>query len=239
VTAASAYDPLKSPWTAGTLNDSLEVASGGTLFLDEIGNLSLPLQAKLLGVLETMTVTRVGSDRPMKVDARVICATNLDPAQLRSPARFRQDLLYRVNTIEIHLPPLRERRADIPLIATHYAQLFARKYNRPELRFDAAALDRLQQYHWPGNVRELRHAIERLVILSEQGVPQLDSLPMGGVLLAPSAASHWDTLNLEELEKLAIQRAIARHQGNLSKAAQSLGLGRTTLYRKMTRHGLE
>ena len=211
-----------------------EVASGGTLFLDEIGNLSLPMQAKLLGALETMTVTRVGSDRPIKVDARVICATNLAAEELRAPHRFRQDLLYRINTIEIHVPPLRARLEDIPALVAHYGQLFARKYNRPEPRFDASALQQLKQYHWPGNVRELRHALERLVIMSEHGVPDIDS-----VLRARPAATQAATLNLEELEKQAIQKAIAQHQGNLSKAAQSLGLGRTTLYRKMTRYGIQ
>jgi DNA-binding NtrC family response regulator len=211
-----------------------EVATGGTLFLDEIGNLSLLTQAKLLGALETMTITRVGSDRPIKVDARVICATNLTSTQLRVPARFRQDLLYRINTIEIEIPPLRERVNDIPLIAAHYAQLFARKYNRPELRLDEAALERLKGYHWPGNVRELRHTIERLVILSEHGVT-----PPDGLLPAPQTGAEPETLNLQTLEKQAILKAIAQHQGNLSKAAQALGLGRTTLYRKMTRHGIQ
>ncbi len=212
-----------------------EVASGGTLFLDEIGNLSLQMQAKLLGALESRTVTRVGTDRPIKVDARMICATNLSQGELRSPARFRQDLLYRINTIEIVVPPLRERVEDIPAIAMHYAQLYARKYNKPEPRFDAASLERLKQYPWPGNVRELRHAIERLVIMSEHGSLRLDD-----VLFAPATpAAEPATLNLEALEKQAIQKAIAQHQGNLSKAAQALGLGRTTLYRKMTRYGLQ
>ena len=211
-----------------------EVAAGGTLFLDEIGNLSLPMQAKLLGALESMTVTRVGSDRPVKIDARVICATNLAAEQLRTPSRFRQDLLYRINTIEIQVPPLRERADDIPAIAAHYAQLYARKYNRPELRFDAAALGRLKEYPWPGNVRELRHAIERMVIMSEHGVVQLD-----GLLPVAARPTEPATLNLEALEKQAILQAIARHHGNLSQAAQSLGLGRTTLYRKMTRYGIE
>ena len=210
-----------------------EVATGGTLFLDEIGNLSLQMQAKLLGVLESMTIARVGSDRPIKVDARVICATNLSPASLREPGRFRQDLLYRINTIEIRVPPLRERTDDIPLIAAHYAALYARKYNKPEPHFDAAALERLRRYPWPGNVRELRHAIERMVIMSEHGSLQLDS-----ALFAAASAAEPATLNLEALEKQAIQKAIAQHEGNLSKAAQSLGLGRTTLYRKMTRYGL-
>jgi DNA-binding NtrC family response regulator len=210
------------------------VAAGGTLFLDEIGNLSLPTQAKLLGALETMTITRVGSDRPIKVDARVICATNLTSTELRAPTRFRQDLLYRINTIEIEIPPLRERVNDIPLIAAHYAQLFARKYNRPEPRLREDLLTRLKGYHWPGNVRELRHTIERLVILSEQGIPPLD-----GLLPAPQTGAEPETLNLHTLEKQAILKAIAQHQGNLSKAAQALGLGRTTLYRKMMRHGIQ
>ena len=211
-----------------------EVASGGTLFLDEIGNLSLPMQAKLLGALESMTVTRVGTDRPVKVDARVICATNLTPAELRVPSRFRQDLLYRINTIEIRVPALRERREDIPAIALHYARLYARKYNKSEPQLTSAAFERLQQYDWPGNVRELRHAIERLVIMSDHGPLQLE-----GVVPAAERPTELPTLNLEALEKQAIQRAIAQHEGNLSKAAQSLGLGRTTLYRKMSRYGLE
>ncbi len=211
-----------------------EVASGGTLFLDEIGNLSLPMQAKLMGALESMTVTRVGSDRPVKVDARVICATNLTAAQLRSPNRFRQDLLYRINTIEIHVPPLRERSEDIAAIAAHYARLYARKYGKPEPVFDAEALDRLRRYHWPGNVRELRHAIERTVILSENGKSTLE-----GLIPVSDTPAEADALNLKALEKQAILKAIAQHQGNLSHAAQSLGLGRTTLYRKMTRYGID
>lgn len=211
-----------------------EVASGGTLFLDEIGNLSLPMQAKLLGVLESMTIARVGSDRPIKVDARVICATNLTATELRSPSRFRQDLLYRINTIEIQVPPLRERTEDIAAIAAHYSRLYARKYNKLEPRFDSIEFDRLKRYHWPGNIRELRHAIERAVIMSEDGKPNFD-----GLIPVAQSSTQPATLNLEALEKQAILKAIAQHQGNLSQAAQSLGLGRTTLYRKMTRYGIE
>jgi two-component system response regulator HydG len=211
-----------------------EVAAGGTLFLDEIGNLSLQMQAKLLGALESRMITRVGSDRPIAVVARVICATNLSAQELRDPGRFRQDLLYRINTIEIRVPPLRERVDDIPLLVTHYAALYARKYSKPELRFNAATLESLCRYAWPGNVRELRHAIERAVIMSEQGAMLPDALPFA----TPRAAVS-ESLNLGELEKLTIQQAIAQAQGNLSKAAQSLGLGRTTLYRKMARYGLE
>jgi two-component system response regulator HydG len=212
-----------------------EVARGGTLFLDEIGNLSLAMQAKLLGALESMTVTRVGSDRPIKIDARLICATNLSATDLRASSQFRQDLLYRINTIEIRVPALRERVDDIPAIAAHFARIYARKYNKPEPGFDAAATRKLKQYSWPGNVRELRHVIERLVIMSERGTLHLDDLPFAA---APDVQEPV-ILNLEMLEKQAIQRAIALHQGNLSKAALSLGLSRTTLYRKMTRYELQ
>jgi two-component system, NtrC family, response regulator HydG len=211
-----------------------EIAQGGTLFLDEIGNLSLAMQAKLLGALESMSVTRVGSDRSTKIDARLICATNLSPLDLRAAAQFRQDLLYRINTIEIRVPALRERIDDIPALAVNFARIYARKYNKPEPGFDASAARKLKQYHWPGNVRELRHVIERLVIMSEGGALHLDDLP-----ISPPAAPEPVILNLEALEKEAIRKAISLHQGNLSKAAQSLGLSRTTLYRKMTRYELQ
>jgi two-component system response regulator HydG len=216
-----------------------EAAAGGTLFLDEIGNLSLTMQAKLLGALATMTVARVGSDKPVTVDARVICATNLTAEQLRDPKRFRPDLLYRINTIEIHIPPLRERPADIPLLVAHYGQLYARKYGRPELAVPAASMARLQQYRWPGNVRELKHAVERAVIMSENGSFPLDGIVLAPATPAPRAREVGVTLNLDELEKHTIQQAISQCQGNLTRAAQALGLGRTTLYRKMARHGLE
>ncbi|HEV2701273.1 MAG TPA: sigma-54 dependent transcriptional regulator [Steroidobacteraceae bacterium] len=209
-----------------------EIANGGTLFLDEIGNLSLKMQAKLLGALETKMITRLGSDRPIKIDSRVICATNLPAEQLRDPARFRQDLLYRINTIEIPVPPLRERIEDVPLLVAHYAALYAKRYGKPEPHFDPPALERLQHYPWPGNVRELRHVIERAIIMSDNRMAHLE-----GILPPPATDSA--TLNLEQLEKQAIQKAIAKHEGNLSKAAQSLGLGRTTLYRKMARYGIE
>ena len=215
-----------------------EAAAGGTLFLDEIGNLSLGMQAKLLGALETMTVARVGSDKPVRVDARVICATNLSPVQLRDPERFRQDLLYRINTIEIRIPPVRERTGDIPLLIAHYARHFAQKYGRPQLDIPAEALSRLQEYRWPGNVRELKHAVERAVIMSDNGSFPIDDVVFSAPPAAPRAAPP-ATLNLDELEKQAIQQAVDRYQGNLTRAAQALGLGRTTLYRKMARHGIQ
>jgi DNA-binding NtrC family response regulator len=213
-----------------------EIASGGTLFLDEIGNLSLQMQAKLLGALETRTITRVGADRALPVDVRVICATNLTAREMRDPARFRQDLLYRINTVELRLPPLRERREDITLLAEHFAQIYARKYGKPLLRIDAAAADRLRAWSWPGNVRELRHVIERAVIMSEHPSLQLDGMLPEAVADRPAAADM--PLNLDVLEKLAMERAMALHAGNLSRVAQTLGLSRSTLYRKMARHGL-
>jgi len=214
-----------------------EIAAGGTLFLDEIGNLTLPLQAKLLGVLQTGQVTRVGADKPVHVDARIVSATNMARDDLRDKLQFRQDLLYRINTVELHVPPLRERREDIGLLVDHYAQRFAKKYGKTMAPVEARTLEALREYPWPGNVRELVHAVERAVIMSEDS-----SLHLQDVLVqARTAAIPEDPqleLNLEALEKTAIRQAIAKHAGNMSKAAQELGLGRTTLYRKMSKHGL-
>jgi DNA-binding NtrC family response regulator len=197
------------------------------------------MQAKLLGALASRSVTRVGSDRPVPVDVRVLCATNLSPEEMRDPSRFRQDLLYRVNTIELHLPALRDRREDIPVLAEHFANHFARKYGKPRPRIDASALDRLCAYPWPGNVRELRHVIERVVILSERPVLQLDGVMPPAPPPRPAALEPSLPLNLDQLEKLAIERALTVHAGNLSRAAQALGLARATLYRKMAQHGLQ
>jgi len=212
-----------------------EVASGGTLFLDEIGNLSMQMQAKLLGALESRTVSRVGSDAPIAVDARIICATNMAPEDMLDKQQFRQDLLYRINTVEIRVPPLRERAGDIPLLVRHYAERFARKYEKPDLEIDAATLEKLGRYDWPGNVRELVHAVERAVIMTDGA-----ALTSAEFLVEKKHASSAEELdlNLEALEKRAIEQAIAKHRGNMSKAALELGLGRTTLYRKMARHGL-
>jgi DNA-binding NtrC family response regulator len=215
-----------------------EMASGGTLFLDEIGNLTLQMQAKLLGALETRRISRVGSDRAVPVDVRVICATNLTDTGLRDPARFRQDLLYRINTIELRIPPLRERSGDIPLLAEHFAAFYARKYGKPLLRIDAPTIERLRSWPWPGNVRELRHVIERAVILSEHPVMQLEGMLPESAPAAAALTEKTLPLNLDQLERIAIQRALAEHDGNLSRAALTLGLGRSTLYRKMARHGL-
>jgi two-component system, NtrC family, response regulator HydG len=214
-----------------------EIAAGGTLFLDEIGNLTLPLQAKLLGVLQTGQVTRVGTDKPVQVDARIVAATNMARDDLLDRQQFRQDLLYRINTVEIHVPPLRERPDDIGMLVDHYAQRFARKYGKTVAPVAAATLEQLREYAWPGNVRELVHAVERAVIMAEDSALQLQDLLVHGRARAAPPDPRQE-LNLEALEKIAIRQAIAKHGGNLSRAAQELGLGRTTLYRKMARHGL-
>jgi DNA-binding NtrC family response regulator len=212
-----------------------EIAAGGTLFLDEIGNLSLQSQAKLLGALESRTVMRVGSDTPVAIDVRVISATNMPREEMLDKLRFRQDLLYRINTVEIHVPPLRERTSDIPLLVNHYVEEFAKKYGKRNMQVEGPTLEALMRYEWPGNVRELVHAVERAVIMAEGATMRLDDslLPRAHEAMDASA-----DLNLEALEKKTIQQAIAKHEGNLSKAAQELGLGRTTLYRKMAKHGL-
>lgn len=213
-----------------------EIAAGGTLFLDEIGNLTLPLQAKLLGVLQTGQVTRVGTDKPVQMNARIVAATNMARDDLLDKQQFRQDLLYRINTVEIHVPPLRERPEDIALLIDHYAQRFARRYGKTVAPVAARTLAELREYSWPGNVRELVHAVERAVIMSEDTSLRLQDLLVQG--RAAAAQDPQQQLNLEALEKTAIRQAIAKHGGNLSRAAQELGLGRTTLYRKMARHGL-
>ena len=211
-----------------------EVANGGTLFLDEIGNLALPLQAKLLKVLETRQVTRVGSDRSTSFDTRLICATNLDRQQLNDEQMFRRDLLYRINTVEIVLPSLRDRPSDIPLLAKHYTEMYAHKYNKAVPTLDSNEIKKLQKYSWPGNVRELQHSLERAVIISDGGTLRAEDI----VVNREPQNTEYEELNISRLEERAIKRAIQHHQGNLTKVAKALGLGRTTLYRKMEKYGL-
>lgn len=211
-----------------------EVASGGTLFLDEIGNLSVQMQAKLLGALQSRTVSRVGSDSPIAVDARIVSATNMSPEDLSDAEHFRQDLRYRINTVEITLPPLRERPDDIPPLLEYYTSHFARKYGKGGLALAPDAIVALRQYHWPGNVRELVHSVERAVIMADGDRLRPEDLLLKHETAPVDAAD----LNLENLEARAIRQAIARHEGNLTQAARELGLGRTTLYRKMAKHGI-
>ncbi len=214
-----------------------EVASGGTLFLDEIGNLSLPLQAKILTVLENRQVFRVGSSRPTPIDVRLICATNLPIHHMVGQNRFRQDLLYRINTVEVRLPALRERTEDIPLLAEHFLDAYCRKYGKPLRKIGQPALRKLEGYHWPGNVRELQHAIERAVIMSDAQVLQPDDFFLSTVP-CPAPGQVSEEANLEQMEKLAIGRAIKKHGGNVSRAARELGISRAALYRRMEKHGL-
>ncbi|MFH1008390.1 MAG: sigma-54 dependent transcriptional regulator [Candidatus Latescibacterota bacterium] len=214
-----------------------EIASGGTLFLDEIGNLSLPLQAKLLTVLENRQVTRLGSNKPRPVDIRLICATNRPIHEIAAQETFRQDLLYRMNTVTIPLPPLRERHEDIPLLVDHFLETYGRKYGKPPKRIHPAASRKLVKYHWPGNVRELRHAIERAVIMSDAPVFE----PSDFFFAAPPAKEAglvFERYHLEEVEKMVIQKAIGKHRGNVSQAAKELGLTRTSLYRRMEKYEL-
>lgn len=225
-----------------------EIASGGTLFLDEIGNLSLPLQAKLLAALQNRTVTRVGSNKPIAVDIRLICATNMPLYEMVEQKAFRQDLLYRMNTVEIHLPPLRERTDDIPLLAEYFLREYSAKYRKPLQSLSAGAVKSLQAYSWRGNVRELQHVVERAVIMNDKSM-----LDAADLALAPAAVTESsdaatasvaqtslavDSFNLEELEHLAIRKALAKHNGNVSHAAQELGLTRAALYRRMEKYGL-
>ena len=212
-----------------------ELANGGTLFLDEIGNLSLSLQGKLLSALQSRQVTRVGSNQSTPVDIRLICATNMPLHKMVQEGTFRQDLLYRINTVEIRVPPLCERVDDIPLLAQHYLNHYAKKYHKSVKLITPEAMDRLKRYAWPGNIRELQHAIERAVIMTDS-----DTLQESDFLLSRSLSSGAanNTLNLDEVERSAIVKALQMHSGNISKAADELGLTRASLYRRMEKYGL-
>ncbi|MBB4631587.1 sigma-54-dependent transcriptional regulator [Sphingosinicella soli] len=227
---------------AETRIGKFQAAEGGTLFLDEIGNLPLHLQTKLLTVLEQRKVTPVGANRPTPIDVRIIAATNVSAAKLHDKEFFRQDLLFRLNTVEITLPPLRERPEDIAEIAYYYAKFYCRKYSVPEKRFTAGTLAALTQHSWPGNVRALRHAIERAVVLSAR---DSDSFSPADFQLAPDIRTapaspneeHTD-LNLERIESRTIRAALQKHRYNISHTAKELGLTRAALYRRMEKHGI-
>lgn len=227
----------------------LQAADGGTLFLDEVGNLPLHLQAKLLTVLEQRMVAPVGSDKSVSFDVRVVAATNVPKEKLQDENIFRQDLLFRLNTVEINLPPLRERTEDIPDIARYYATLYARKYNQEPKPFSNDALSAMKSYAWPGNVRALRHALERAVILSQHDQFtaqdfQLETPPEQAGALQTSASNtpiqeeEPADLNLERQERRTIEQALKKHRYNISHAARDLGLTRAALYRRMEKHGL-
>ena len=212
-----------------------ELAEGGTLFLDEIANISLNLQAKLLRVLETGEFERVGSSRTRRANVRIVSATNADLTAEVTSNRFRQDLLFRLNTIEIPLPPLRDRREDIPLLARHFLTQHAQRYRKPVTGFDAPAMQALLDHAWPGNVRELDHAIERAVLMSQEDLVRGRDL---GLRAAKDAAARIEDMSLEEVDGFLIKKALARYDGNVSQAAKALGLSRSALYRRLQRFGL-
>jgi two-component system, NtrC family, response regulator HydG len=211
-------------------------ATGGTLFLDEIGSVPLHLQSKLLTALERREVVPVGAEKAESIDIRLVCATNLDRLRLADPNVFREDLLYRINTVEIAIPPLRERKEDIPPLLEHYTAFYSQKYNLPFKRLSAGVIERLAEWDWPGNVRALRHAVERAVILSESNLMDVTDFPLAEGP-APQDLSD-DVSHLSVVEKAAIARALDLHRHNVSRAAEALGLTRASLYRRMEKYGL-
>jgi len=213
-----------------------EAAHEGTLFLDEVGNLEYPLQAKLLTALQSRQVTRLGGNKPVPVDIRLICATNRNLFQMLQDNLFREDLLYRINTILIEMPPLRSRKEDIPLLAEFFLNKYASQYGKNRLKIDTSAIQKLASYHWPGNIRELQHAIEKAVILCDGNELQ----PSDFVLRKQEGNSfNFKNLTLDEAEKKLISQSIKRNSGNMSAIAVELGISRPTLYSKMKKYGLE
>jgi two-component system, NtrC family, response regulator HydG len=213
-----------------------ELANGGTLFLDEIGNLSMSLQSKLLTALQSRQITRVGSNQAMEVDIPLICATNMPLAQMVKEGKFRQDLLYRMNTVEIQIPALYERVEDIPMLANHFMNYYSKKYRKEVLSISPEAVTKLKKYAWPGNVRELQHALERAVIMADS--PTLQESDFLFSRKGNDSSPDPDTLKLDEVERAAVAKAIQLHNGNISKAADELGLTRASLYRRMEKYGI-
>jgi two-component system, NtrC family, response regulator HydG len=216
-----------------------EAANSGTLFLDEIGNISLQQQARLLTVLQNRQVTRLGSNQPVPIDIRLICATNVAFTELANEARFRKDLIYRINTVEITIPPLKKRSSDISLLAKHFVKIYAAKYFKPDMELDNTALNKLGQYHFPGNVRELQYVIERAVIMSEGDIINESDLIFSSLENQLQQVND-DTADfrLSTVERNAIQKVIEKHSGNITKAAKELGLTRTALYRRLSKYDI-
>lgn len=215
-----------------------ESANGGTLFLDEIGNIPLHLQAKLLTVLQNRQITRLGSNEPIPVNIRLICATNLPLSELANENRFRKDLIYRINTVEIIIPPLRKRSNDIILLARYFSKLYSNKYMKPQIEFDSKATEKLLNYHYPGNVRELQYTIERAVIMADEEVLHADDLIFSPIESSSLSDSEPAELKLSTIEKNTILRVIEKHNGNITKAAKELGLTRTALYRRLSKYDI-
>lgn len=215
-----------------------ETANGGTLFLDEIGNLSLPLQAKLLAVLQNRRITRVGANKEIEVDIRLICATNMPIYEMVKSNEFRQDLLYRINTIEIEIPPLSDRIEDIPLLANHFIEIYSEKYNKTVHKLSDSALTRMTKYNWPGNIRELQHSIERAVIMSTDSILQPEDFSLSNNHSTEENNVMLDRFHLEEVEKILIRKVLKKVDGNITLAANELGLTRSSLYRRLEKYGI-
>lgn len=215
-----------------------EVAGKGTIFLDEIGNLSQNLQSKLLSVLQSRKVVRLGSSKEIPIDIRLICATNMPLYEMVKENKFRQDLLYRINTVEISIPPLRERLEDIEPLVEFYLDIYCKKYKIQKKRITAGTLKRLQKHDWPGNIRELQHAVERAVILSDSIILEPQDFFMDETGDKKEDNFSPDNMNLEEVEKILIRKVIDKHGGNISRAAKELGLTRASLYRRIEKHGI-
>lgn len=213
-----------------------EAANGGTLFLDEIGNLTLSQQAKLLTVLQNRQVIRLGTNQPIPLDIRLVCATNAPLYELAAQNLFRKDLIYRINTVEITLPPLRERNGDIGMLANHFATMYAEKYRKPVPILDEKALQRLRQYSFPGNVRELQYSLERAVIMMDGEILQAKDLIFSPVESPMTEEDRLDSFRLDEVEKNAILKVIEKHSGNITRAAKELGITRTALYRRLSKY---
>jgi two-component system, NtrC family, response regulator HydG len=215
-----------------------EDAQGGTLFLDEIGNITLQQQAKLLTVLQNRQVTRLGTNKAVDIDIRLICATNLPLSELANENRFRKDLIYRINTVEINMPPLRRRSEDIAILAKHFAKMYAGKYLKPTMDFEPAALQKLKMYNYPGNVRELQYTIERAVIMADDHVLRADDLIFSILETPADTPVDNDNVPLSIMEKNAILKVIEKHNGNITRAAKELGLTRTALYRRLSKYDI-
>lgn len=215
-----------------------ESANGGTLFLDEIGNITLHQQARLLSVLQNRQVTRLGSNEPVPVNIRLICATNLPLSELANENRFRKDLIYRINTVEIMVPPLRKRKADIPLLAEHFARIYASRYLRPDIHFHSSALEKLKDYHYPGNVRELQYTIERAVIMTDGAEIRAADLLFSPLESATVEDAEEGNTQLSDIEKKTIRKVVDKHNGNITRAAKELGITRTALYRRLSKYDI-
>jgi len=217
-----------------------ELANKGTLFLDEIGNLPLTMQAKLLTVLQNRTLVPVGDNKRVSLDVRLISATNMDIMSMVVSASFRQDLLYRINTIEIYLPPLRERKGDVSLLAQHFLTIYAKKYNKVAHKLSSASVSRLEKHTWPGNIRELQHAIERAVIMSNKAIiqPEDFNFNINSSSKGKDSTVVLDQFNIDDVERILIKKVLAKNNGNITHAASEIGLTRSSFYRRLEKYGL-